>query len=47
MLQVVAQNGLHLRGRTIIIHDRRRIEAFCGPDPYPSRDDSSLNTFAL
>ena len=47
MLQVVAQNGLHLRGRTIIINDRRRIEAFCGPDPYPTRDDSGLNTFAL
>jgi CRP/FNR family transcriptional activator FtrB len=47
MLQVVAQNGLYLRGRTIIIHDRGRIEQFCGPDPYSSRDDAGLNTFAL
>lgn len=47
MLQVVAQNGLHVRGRTIIVNDRSRIEEFCGPDPYPSRDDSGLNVFAL
>jgi CRP-like cAMP-binding protein len=47
MLQVVAQNGLYLRGRTIIVHDRQRILDFCGPDPYPSRDDSALNVFAL
>ena len=47
MLQVVAQNGLHLRGRTIIIHDRARIDEFCGPDPYPCREDSGLNVFAL
>jgi CRP-like cAMP-binding protein len=47
MLQVVAQNGVHLRGRTIIVHDRAKAEAFCGPDPYPSSDDRALNVFAL
>jgi CRP/FNR family transcriptional activator FtrB len=47
MLQVVADHGVHLRGRTIIIHDRERAEAFCGPDPYPSRDEHDLNVFAL
>jgi CRP/FNR family transcriptional activator FtrB len=47
MLQVVAGNGVHLRGRSIIVHDRRRAEAFCGPDPYPSPDERALNVFAL
>jgi CRP-like cAMP-binding protein len=47
MLQVVADNGLHLRGRTIIVHDRARVEKFCGPDPYPSADERALNVFAL
>lgn len=47
MLQVVAENGLHLRGRTIIVHDRARAEAFCGPDPYPGGDERALNVFAL
>lgn len=47
MLQVLARNGLHLRGRTIIIRDRQSIEEFCGPDPYPTREDSNLNVFAL
>jgi CRP/FNR family transcriptional activator FtrB len=47
MLQVVADHGVHVRGRSIIVHDRERAEAFCGPDPYPSRDDRELNVFAL
>jgi len=47
MLQVVADNGLHVRGRTIIVHDRARVESFCGPDPYPSPDERGLNVFAL
>lgn len=47
MLQVVADNGVHLRGRTIIVHDRGRAEAFCGPDPYPGADERALNVFAL
>jgi CRP/FNR family transcriptional regulator, transcriptional activator FtrB len=47
MLQVVADNGVHLRGRCIIVHNRERAEAFCGPDPYPGGDERSLNVFAL
>jgi CRP/FNR family transcriptional regulator, transcriptional activator FtrB len=47
MLQVVADHGLHLRGRTIIVRDREQIEEFCGPDPYPERDERDLDVFAL
>jgi len=47
MLQVVADHGLHLRGRTIIVRDREQIEIFCGPDPYPERDERDLDVFAL
>lgn len=47
MLQTVADHGLHLRGRTIVIRDRAAIEDFCGPDPYPVRDEHSLDVFAL
>lgn len=47
MLQTVAQNGLYLRGRTIIIRDRAKIEAFCGPAPYVERDERQLGVFVL
>lgn len=47
MLQTVADHGLHLRGRTIVIRDRAAIEEFCGPDPYPQKDERPLNVFAL
>jgi CRP/FNR family transcriptional activator FtrB len=47
MLQIVADHGLYLRGRTIVIRDRRKIEEFCGPDPYPDRDERPLHVFAL
>jgi CRP/FNR family transcriptional regulator, transcriptional activator FtrB len=47
MLQVVADNGIYLRGRTIIVRDRDRAEAFCGPDPYPGGDERALNVFAF
>lgn len=46
-LHIVADNGLHLRGRAIIIHDRARIERFCGPDPYLERDERRLNVYAF
>ncbi len=39
-LQVLADNGLHLRGHRIIVRDRPSIEKFCGPDPYPERDET-------
>lgn len=47
MLQTVTDHGLYLRGRTIIIRDRAKIEAFCGPDPYLERDERELGVFAL
>jgi CRP/FNR family transcriptional regulator, transcriptional activator FtrB len=47
MLQTVADHGIYLRGRTIVIRDRRAIDAFCGPDPYPLRDERLLDVFAL
>lgn len=47
MLQTVADHGLHLRGRTIVVRDRAAIEQFCGPDPYPVRDERLLDVFAL
>jgi CRP-like cAMP-binding protein len=47
MLQTVADHGLYLRGRTIIIRDRQKIEQFCGPDPYIARDEHELGVFAI
>jgi CRP-like cAMP-binding protein len=47
MLQTVADHGLYLRGRTIVIRDRAAIEEFCGPDPYPQKDERILDVFAL
>jgi len=47
MLQVIATEGIHLRGRMIIVRNRARADEFCGPDPYSSRDDRHLNVFAL
>jgi CRP/FNR family transcriptional activator FtrB len=46
-LQVLAANGLYLRGREIIIADRAKAEAFCGADPYPSSSDDELGVYAL
>jgi CRP-like cAMP-binding protein len=46
-LQIVADHGLHLRGREIMVRDRRSIEEFCGPDPYPEKDERRLNVFVL
>lgn len=46
-LQVLAANGLYLRGREIIIADRPKAEAFCGADPYPSGNEDELGVYAL
>jgi len=46
-LQTLAANGLYLRGREIVLKDRDAIEAFCGPDPYPSADEGDLGVYAL
>jgi CRP/FNR family transcriptional activator FtrB len=46
-LQVLAANGLYLRGREIIVADRAKAEAFCGGDPYPSGNEDELGVYAL
>lgn len=46
-LQTVADHGLHLRGRTIMVHDRKAIERFCGPDPYDEPDERPLSVYAF
>jgi CRP/FNR family transcriptional activator FtrB len=46
-LQVLAGNGLYLRGREIIVADRAKAEAFCGEDPYPSGSEDELGVYAL
>jgi CRP/FNR family transcriptional activator FtrB len=46
-LQTLADNGLYVRGRRIIIKDRAKAEAFCGPDPYPNREDATLGVNVL
>lgn len=46
-LQVLADNGLRVRGREIIIVDRSKIEIFCGPDPYPKHGEADLGVHAL
>jgi len=46
-LQVLGQNGLRVRGRQIIVTDRAKAEAFCGPDPYPDNGEDALGVHAL
>ena len=46
-LQTLAANGLYLRGRQIVLIDRAKIDAFCGPDPYPAGDEHQLGVYAL
>lgn len=45
--QTIADNGLHVRGTRIIVRDRAKIEAFCGPDLYPEPADELLYVRAL
>jgi CRP/FNR family transcriptional activator FtrB len=47
VIQVVAANGIVLRGTQIIVRDRAKAERFCGPDPYPEADEVALNVYAL
>jgi CRP/FNR family transcriptional activator FtrB len=46
-LQVLGENGLRVRGRQIIVADRAKVEAFCGPDPYPATREDELGVHAL
>jgi CRP/FNR family transcriptional activator FtrB len=46
-LQVLADNGLVVRGRQIIVRDRDRITEFCGPDPYSPATGEKLEVHVL
>jgi CRP/FNR family transcriptional activator FtrB len=46
-LQILADNGLVVRGRQIIVRDRDRIEEFCGPEPYRPPAEDRLEVHVL
>ena len=46
-LQTLADNGLVVRGRQIIVRDRARIESFCGADVGSPPLDESLQVHIL
>lgn len=47
MIQVVAANGVILRGSQIIVRNRRKADAFCGPEPYIRRSERALDVNAI
>lgn len=47
VIQVVAANGIVLRGTQILVRDRTKAEGYCGPDPYPEPDEVAQNVHAL
>ena len=46
-IQVVADNGVVLRGSRIIVRDRSKAEDFCGPEPYVRRGEHALDVHAF
>lgn len=44
--QMIADEGLLLRGRQIVIRDRARVERFCG-NPYPGSNERALEVHVL
>jgi CRP/FNR family transcriptional activator FtrB len=46
-LQTLAENGLQVRGTRVIVHDRRRIEAFAGPRLYQEDGEAGLDVHAF
>ncbi len=46
-LQILADNGLVVRGNKILVRDRGKIESFCGPSPYPEPAETALDVHAL
>jgi CRP/FNR family transcriptional activator FtrB len=46
-LQVLADNGLLVRGTKILVRDRAKIIAFCGPPPYPDQAEEGLAVHML
>jgi CRP-like cAMP-binding protein len=47
IIQVVAANGIVLRGSQIVVRDRRKAEKFCGPEPYVRRSERALDVYAF
>jgi CRP-like cAMP-binding protein len=47
VIQVVAANGIVLRGTQILLRDRAKAEMFCGPSPYPDPDEVAFHVHAL
>jgi CRP/FNR family transcriptional regulator, transcriptional activator FtrB len=47
LIQVVAENGIVLRGSVIIVRDREKAERFTGPEPYPNRSERRLDVYAF
>jgi CRP-like cAMP-binding protein len=47
IIQVVADNGIVLRGSEILVRDRKKAEKFCGPEPYVYRSERRLDVHAL
>ncbi len=46
-LQILAEEGLVVRGSRVEVRDRQRIEAFIGPRPYPKDAEAGLDVFAI
>ena len=47
IIQVVADNGIVLRGSEILVRDRKKAEDFCGPEPYRYRSERRLDVHAF
>ena len=45
--QILAENGLVVRGTRILVRDRSRIDAFCGSLPYPHPAETNLDVHVL
>jgi CRP/FNR family transcriptional activator FtrB len=45
--QTLAEHGLQVRGTRVIVHDRRKIEAFAGPRLYHDDDEAGLDVYAF
>ena len=46
-LQTLADNGLVVRGSRVLLRDRAKIEAFCGPPPYADAAECGLGVNAI
>ena len=46
-LQTLARNGLLVRGSKILVKDRAKINAYCGPSPYSKRSEVGLGVHVL